>query len=126
MRISDWSSDVCSSDLERRLAAELEPQQLQIVGGAAEDVLARTHAAGERDEPRDRMPDQRGAQALAGAAHHVDDAGGEIELGRELGNLQRRDRRALMALEDRKSVGEGEGGYVRVCLGGRRILKKKK
>src|SRR3546814_3316435 len=60
MRISDWSSDVCSSDL----------------------------------------------------AHHVDDAGGEIELGRELGNLQRRDRRALMALDDDGVAGEERGTHL--------------
>ena len=42
-------------DDERRLAAELEPQDLEVVGGVAEDLLAGADAAGERDEPRDRV-----------------------------------------------------------------------
>src|SRR3546814_4489001 len=33
MRISDWSSDVCSSDLQRRLAGARTPDQADLLAG---------------------------------------------------------------------------------------------
>src|SRR3546814_6914255 len=45
MRISDWSSDVCSSDLDT------DPRQWDVVGGAATTdawVAGDVHAIGER------------------------------------------------------------------------------
>src|SRR3546814_907239 len=33
MRISDWSSDVCSSDLERKLVKQIEVASLEVEGG---------------------------------------------------------------------------------------------
>ncbi len=55
-RGADGGADVgVLGDDERRLAAELEPQQLQVVGGVAEDVLAGADAAGERHEPGQRV-----------------------------------------------------------------------
>src|SRR3546814_10069998 len=36
MRISDWSSDVCSSDLHRRRPDDIDAEQLRARGGAAE------------------------------------------------------------------------------------------
>src|SRR3546814_1795148 len=58
MRISDWSSDVCSSDLEieradapqpnRRSEAELdEREQDQHEGGVFDEIAVRAHPAGE-------------------------------------------------------------------------------
>src|SRR3546814_11934281 len=41
MRISDWSSDVCSSDL-RRIVAALGADAAKIVGGAVRDTLLGT------------------------------------------------------------------------------------
>src|SRR3546814_16787839 len=81
MRISDWSSDVCSSDLvaaidDRCFDPEFGQQR---VGEPA----ARTEHRARAD------------QMIAG-------------------------------LEDRKSVVEGKSVSVRVDLGGRRIIKKKK
>ena len=93
-------------DDERRLAAELEAQQLEVVGGVAEHLLAGAHAAGQRDQARDRVAHQRRADALAGAADDVDDAGREIELERELRDLERRDRRALVRLDDDRVAGD--------------------
>src|SRR3546814_15841078 len=93
MRISDWSSDVCSSDLARQ--------------------PARRQAEGElRPGP-------------AGRSHRPQGAQGRLALVR--GQL-------LPALppggaasgEDRKSVVSGKSVSVRVDLGGRRIIKKKK
>src|SRR3546814_13191067 len=102
MRISDWSSDVCSSDL---LAAGLvvivvlvvQPFRQHLAGG-------RQHAAvAERGERR------------AG----VEQAGG-------LQFLHARQGVERFQAEDRKSVVSGKSVSVRVDLGGRRIIKKKK
>src|SRR3546814_21075442 len=83
MRISYWSSDVCSSDLRLRL---------QIVfHGALEDQL---HGPPVLDDRYARL-----------AGPHID----QHFLG-----------------QDRKSVVEGKSVSVRVDLGGRRIIKKKK
>src|SRR3546814_16196829 len=87
MRISDWSSDVCSSDLRR--AGRPQYPRLSVARRARP---ARGHAAGARD--------LRHAQLAAepGSRHRA----------------------------DRKSVVEGKSVSVRVTLGGRRIIKKKK
>src|SRR3546814_2362689 len=79
MRISDWSSDVCSSDL------------------------------GAGREPR---PGAAAACALALGGRAVDDRACRA--------------RGLAHASDRKSVVEGKSVSVRVDLGGRRIIKKKK
>src|SRR3546814_15771116 len=98
MRISDWSSDVCSSDL---LAVEL---------GVAEE--AGTGAV---------LTVLRGfALAVEVLVTHPAGAAGDVEgdhdpvADGDLGDL------------DRKSVVEGKSVSVRVDLGGRRIIKKKK
>src|SRR3546814_20145057 len=84
MRISDWSSDVCSSDLAP-VHGESSPQ------GPADTAQSavRIHAA------------QRPHVTFATGNHTV-------------------------ACTDRKSVVEGKSVSVRVDLGGRRIIKKKK
>src|SRR3546814_10269555 len=98
MRISDWSSDVCSSDL-----------------------------------PVDCGPDDR----PAGAADHRAPFGpylGPLWAAQTLFLHRRadcqhgavRDAQFASAVGDRKSVGSGKGVSVRVDLGGRRIIKKKK
>src|SRR3546814_19665482 len=106
MRISDWSSDVCSSDL------------LAIVAVVAYQVFGRYVL---NDTPT-------WAESLAlvlvlyvtmlGAAVGVRDAG-HIGLESVLAML-------LPQRQDRKSVVEGKSVSVRVDLGGRRIIKKKK
>src|SRR3546814_13500909 len=107
MRISDWSSDVCSSDLRLaqtlfRVAAFLGPFRSKRVGGF--DILR--EVAFLPFEPLDR----HGADAIA--------------LGDDV------DRAQIPALDTvggaRKSVVEGTGVSVRVGLGGRRILHKKR
>src|SRR3546814_17623095 len=92
MRISDWSSDVCSSDLHR-----------SDTGRASVDGHDHRHRYTPRvtdsEAPAQRRPGtwRRGADTRAGCH-----------------------------LRDRKSVGEGKRVAVRVDLGGRRIIKKKK
>src|SRR3546814_13770635 len=86
MRISDWSSDVCSSDL---LAG----------GGQRQDDRYRPFVGDQVERAADHAgtnPPAIGRQVVA-------------EINR-----------------DRKSVVEGTSVSVRVDLGGRRIIKKKK
>src|SRR3546814_7696650 len=85
MRISDWSSDVCSSDLDCLGRGRL------FLAGTVADVRER-----------------EGARAVKGHA-----------LARRAGSFAR-------LRPDRKSVVEGKSVSVRVDLGGRRIIKKKK
>src|SRR3546814_19089120 len=107
MRISDWSSDVCSSDLEA-----LEWSGMTVREYAAALAISRHSLARWRDllaerevpvdwrarlHPRDRPPINRAASP------------------RTHGELRRR-----------KSVGEGKSVSVCVDLGGRRLLQKKK
>src|SRR3546814_16741999 len=55
MRISDWSSDVCSSDLQRPVTAA----RFMPVGGGAVMVVA-MRVAGGRELSGDRRVDRRG------------------------------------------------------------------
>src|SRR3546814_12786487 len=91
MRISDGSSDVCSSDLCANpiRTAALRPPPVR---------LCRTHG-------------QSHAAASASLFAAFADRGGRTARG---------------APTDRKSVVEGKSVAVRVDLGGRRIIKKKK
>src|SRR3546814_15415917 len=123
MRISDWSSDVCSSDLELRgLVAQHE---------------ARLVARGQVEFLRDRVH------------HHHDDHVEQIRHGFEalefehykfiVADIQRRGAVDIMAIgaarseiaqvegepADRKSVVEGKRVAVSVRRGGRRMIKKK-
>src|SRR3546814_1923946 len=45
MRISDWSSDVCSSDLALLIAVEMIPDLVRTVGNVTMDVAATTAIA---------------------------------------------------------------------------------
>src|SRR3546814_19687391 len=113
MRISDWSSDVCSSDL---LVGGHHMVRAIAIGGGQFDHLvhhlfgiagatAELEAAlAQRGDTRQRAGDQR--RVLA-----------------DLGDLQRR--KALINRRDRKSVDEGKSASVRVELGGRRRINKK-
>src|SRR3546814_12317916 len=109
MRISDWSSDVCSSDLG--LSREIRPG-----------------ACGVYDAATDKYIFPRPCRV----AHHL--RHGPARLSARHG----RDRKPLRGTAaadqgavarsslDRKSVVSGQGVSVRVDLGGRRIIKKKK
>src|SRR3546814_17674926 len=96
MRISDWSSDVCSSDLAPQHEVNL--------------LLLRPH-------PEEAAPHTATGGCLEGCAtrwHSV------------ATSCSRRDKRGSAASGDRKSVVEGKSVSVRVDLGGRRIIKKKR
>src|SRR3546814_12349665 len=106
MRISDWSSDVCSSDLLAQ--AHRRAHQL-----AADVDFGVANLFAQRDRP-----------ALVLVAAIGLDAGVKQIADR----LQHRIRKGhvQLAAADRKSVVKGKSVSVRVALGGRRIMKKNK
>src|SRR3546814_14099699 len=98
MRISDWSSDVCSSDLK-----------------ASPD-----HFPPQRPPPLALTPSCRrrryccsNPSQLATTCRHSGDGSSQVGAG-------------LLNLRDRKSVGKGKRVSVSVEFGGSRIIKKKK
>src|SRR3546814_12423313 len=116
MRISDWSSDVCSSDLEHGA-------RLHLAIGTDHDAWANRHARDEAGAGTDhRRAAYRAARADVSA---LADAyfGLDHHTGSDVTALA--DLRAV-GDEDRKSVVSGKSVSVRVDLGGRRIIKKKK
>src|SRR3546814_17754275 len=104
MRISDWSSDVCSSDLltSRRVNAQvdLKPKRGFLLPRNAAQYRSRNCG----DEHRQDIFQQTVSGQLEQSA---------------LAQL-------ILTPIDRKSVVEGKSGAVRVDIGGRRIIKKKK
>src|SRR3546814_13389406 len=120
MRINDWSSDVCSSDLFDEAAAK---------AGAAMTDLA--EYVGSQPGTADGYV--LGAETFAKMIltnEGVDTPLAELErIGRA--DLKRNQDAlkaacATYAAGDRKSVVEGKSVSVRVDLGGRRHIKKKK
>src|SRR3546814_21107326 len=106
MRISDWSSDVCSSDLGIDVAAVLRAREILAVANAGKEV-----------EP---------VCAIAPAERALDVAAGQR---RERAGSAQFDRPFLVAIAagaDRTSVVSGKRVSVRVDLGGRRFIEKQK
>src|SRR3546814_16142266 len=112
MRISDWSSDVCSSDLvaSRHRAARRGRAGRYGGGGALPFGLRR------RGTDRGRPP----GAARGGGAEPAAPPPGQCRA-----SLARR-ATLLPSGRDRKSVVSGKSVPVRLDLGGRRIIKKKK
>src|SRR3546814_11713786 len=104
MRISDWSSDVCSSDLTRlHPGSEQMHPDVQVAEARAESALEAGQDLGHVDaqfELHAHVLAFLPRQGTAGIDEHV--------------------------LRDRKSVVEGKMVSVRVDLGGGTISKKKK
>src|SRR3546814_15427378 len=102
MRISDWSSDVCSSDLSpesdvRSVALDTIPSEL------VESIEIKKTLTPDMD---------------------ADTIGATIEIN-TTSALDRKKPFVAVSAEDRKSVVEGKSVSVRVDLAGRRIIKKK-
>src|SRR3546814_12917163 len=97
MRISDWSSDVCSSDL-------------------AVDLFVPARRSGGVPAPARPVPRARPARQASLATG----------LPRGFLPLDRGGAAVCRRRLDRKSVVSGKSVSVRVDLGGRRIIKKKK
>src|SRR3546814_13323256 len=98
MRISDWSSDVCSSDLVKAAAA-------------ADRSLAQARPAGEEEKDDQHREKELDRRRRGRRDEIVDD------------RCRRGSRHRLFG--GRKSGVEGKSVSVRVDLGGRRIIKKK-
>src|SRR3546814_14346193 len=101
MRISDWSSDVCSSDLHHRA----------------------DRGDGRRHRPDE--PDGKGHRPVRGEGISVPDARHERADRRMRADHGGGDAAAAVAEPDRKSVVEGTRVSVRVNLGGRRTINTK-
>src|SRR3546814_20762490 len=120
MRISDWSSDVCSSDLGARFFQDCAARHDDVAAAAVHlkdleglrqvhqraDVAHRADVDLRTRKERHGAAEVDGEAALDAADDDAFDAGFLVEL-------------------DRKSVGLGKSVSVRVDLGGRRTLKKK-
>src|SRR3546814_18199356 len=134
MRISDWSSDVCSSDLKFRplqLATLVDAvptgngwfHEIKYDGYRAQIAAAggdvRVYTRNGLDWTDKFAPLVRHIAALDLPPCLID---GEIVAYGKDGNP---DFSSLQAVLDRKSVGSGKSVAVRVDLGGRRIHKKK-
>src|SRR3546814_3194750 len=149
MRISDWSSDVCSSDLElglapgmaaahaRALVTDLDVLDAAPAADAAWLGRLALHAA-RHWTPTAAVSGADGLWLdLTGTTHLF---GGEARFAARLVSFLRRigftarvaiagtpgAAPALARFGDRKSVGWGKSGAVRVDPGGRRNIKKKK
>src|SRR3546814_13523969 len=111
MRISDWSSDVCSSDLGQR------------------DGCARSLRRGIEAPPRDHSKRRTDGEDHQQSGQHDPDAqrqGALEETFEDVATLSLRAPSSPLSPTDRKSVVKGKSVSVRVELGGRRTLKKKK
>src|SRR3546814_15418184 len=109
MRISDWSSDVCSSDLTVHPVGQLDT--VPVYGSGFIRVVVhidKRRVANRKNERRRRD----------GAVNRYPSALLTGIIDRAVGNVQ--------VIADRKSVVSGKSVSVRVDLGGRRIIKKKK
>src|SRR3546814_19904019 len=104
MRISDWSSDVCSSDLEGQVVIAM-----LVAGDETQSVLTATeNGFGKRTSIVEYTRHGRGTKGMIAI------------------QTSARNGKVVGAVLDRKSVGEGKSVSVRVDLGGRRNYKKKK
>src|SRR3546814_19666322 len=106
MRISDWSSDVCSSDLLAELLLRANPHIRRALRATYPFVFV------------DEFQDTTYAQYDFLLSAFADGQTTVTAVGD--------DKQRIMAWADRKSVVEGKSVSVRVDLGGRRIVKKKK
>src|SRR3546814_17180542 len=119
MRISDWSSDVCSSDLLEVLVRSARPPEPGVVGDVQQPLRPGTVVARGPAREDCLVADERLERRHARQDHCLrPSTRGEVAAAfREL--LERQE-------GDRTSVGEGKRVSVRVDMGGSRIIKKKK
>src|SRR3546814_20989781 len=126
MRISDWSSDVCSSDLFARDICKAvcdvyrpTPDRKMIVNLPSTVEMSTPNIYADQIEWCHRNFAWRDSIVLS--LHPHNDRGTGVAAA-ELAYMAGADR---IVGTDRKSVGEGKSVSVRVDLGGRRTIKKK-
>src|SRR3546814_14632384 len=116
MRISDWSSDVCSSDLDREAGKEGQPATVP------EALRLLVAVAGRQAE----KPKQPKAPKKTGMDESVVRNGG----GAALLRVEGKDRKGLSVKRFHKGATKGGGGGTseaeRVDRGGRRSSKKQR
>src|SRR3546814_14257921 len=117
MRISDWSSDVCSSDLEAVCQIALFSKVTGVIPCASGG-----NGAIREDDNGNSCNAERTRFDPAGERRVACRAGG----GAGLGAGRRRRKRRERGRADRKSGAEGKSVAVRGDPGGRRSIKKKK
>src|SRR3546814_16293680 len=125
MRISDWSSDVCSSDLQRLGIATVEIDLGATIAGQRHLVVDRRDEAADIETRRRIEVERRLASAglirLGEAAEAI--FRHERDVARDADRWQRRGN--MRGRGDRQRVVEGKRVLVRGALGGRSISKTK-
>src|SRR3546814_16634484 len=123
MRISDWSSDVCSSDLGSQWRSIVPPRLLRTLRSISKvPKLVRSGATTMPVPPLSRQLSRnlRSSASPSSCVHLTSTRPLSFDSAPCLTALVAR------SLKARKSVVEGKSVSLRVDLGGRRYLKKKK
>src|SRR3546814_15345872 len=133
MRISDWSSDVCSSDLERGgggatgQSGDRYPRALSGADAGAQRINPCVIANGAKQSRAvyagAGLPRRLRLLAMTGRGEANPRSNPPPVQGRPPASTAA-SRAARSAATDRKSVVAGKSGSVSLDLGGRRIIKK--
>src|SRR3546814_12622342 len=117
MRISDWSSDVCSSDLAGVFLGRQRGRYLRHDGPEHVMAFAPTRSGKGVGLVIPTLLSWTGSAVI----HDIKGENWQLTAG-----WRARFSNVLLFNPDRKSVGEGKSGAVRGKHGGRRFIKKKK
>src|SRR3546814_14861778 len=125
MRISDWSSDVCSSDLIPKKTSIFSPKRWRpsMPDGRISQAGGRRMAIDESMKPQwERERKERGRDLEQAQTLQSGGGGGTYD------GMEARVAKLESGVDEieRKSVVEGKSVSVSVDLGGRRILQEKK
>src|SRR3546814_19969741 len=120
MRISDWSSDVCSSDLRPGRPDSSRARRAGPSGGSS----CPAYPLPDLPEAEADRPRRHGHPAFD--VRHDLEAFEETPHRRHDQQETEPEQRIDNVTQDRKSVRVGKSGSVRLDLGGRPLIKKKK
>src|SRR3546814_15238483 len=131
MRISDWSSDVCSSDLilaRRHVRCalghiDLDLEVVEVFGARRDVYLEPIIIAHARRSPR--PCDSTSFPLCSTYGYRANPFRSRRPERRRAGARPAPSRQYDRARKDRKRVVQGKRVYVREALGGRRIINKK-
>src|SRR3546814_12010179 len=130
MRISDWSSDVCSSDLASAAASERDSAQVSLFGGAEDSTPVPLPLPPVEDWPgMERLNHEFAAIGFYLSAHPLDTYGPTLEKVKATTYAElRKSGSGHVTLAgtvlDRESVATGKGVSVRVHHGCSTTIKK--